>query len=416
MQNNNIQTIKFGPPWDEEYEAYCEGRLLDPYPLFAWLLEHHPIHWSKQMDGWFICRHEDAVKVLVDPRFSSNRASVNMRKLPVEMQTRFHALGEHISNWLGFMDEPRHTEIRRIMGRFLNAKEANKLMNRIELLSKELVNKMPPHADLVAEVAHALPLTIISEILGIPLEDRSRFRQTVINISDYAAEAGPTVVAAAERAHAGVKELTSYFEELLARRKAAPQNDIVTQLATSIAEEAKLSLPGILGLCVFFFAAGHDTTEMLIGSSSLLLLQHPEVITQLRDHPELIPAAVEEFLRLESPVTLLSRLATEDVELGGHRIRGGDSVLLCLSAANRDHQMFPDPNQIRLDRPSTNKHLAFGWAGHFCLGAPLARLEGKMAIGALLDRLAISRLEDPIPHWHQRQGLRALKDLWIRPA
>jgi pimeloyl-[acyl-carrier protein] synthase len=402
--------------WPEVYQAYCEGRLDDPYPLLALLQERYPIHWSEPLDAWLLCGHADVVKALSDPRFSSDRASVNMRKLPADMQIRLQALGEHIANWLGFMDPPRHTEIRRLLARIFTPRLAKTFEARVSTLSDELVGRMTaPRVDLVAGLAHPLPLAVICDILGIPLEDRDRFWQAVINISDYVAEAGPGVVSAAERAHEGVMEMTSYFTSLVEQRRDQPEDDVVSQIATTISEAVGMSVAEILGICVFLFSAGHDTTTSLISSSTLVLLQHPEALARLREDPTLMPTAVDEFLRYETPIPLISRVAAEDFDLAGHRIRRGDSMVLCVAAANRDPAVFENPQEPRIDR-TPNKELAFGWGAHFCLGAPLARMEASFALTAVIDKLAASKMEDPVPQWHPRHGLRALRELWIVPA
>jgi pimeloyl-[acyl-carrier protein] synthase len=402
--------------WQDVYQTYCEGRLDDPYPLLALLQEQYPIHWSEPLDAWLLCGHADVVKALSDPRFSSDRASVNMRKLPADMQLRLQALGEHIANWLGFMDPPRHTEIRRLLVRIFTPRLAKTFEDRVRALSDELVGRMTaPRVDLVAGLAHPLPLAVICDILGIPLEDRDRFWQAVINISDYVAEAGPGVVAAAERAHEGVMEMTTYFTSLVEQRRRQPEDDVVSQIATTISEAVGMSVAEILGICVFLFSAGHDTTTSLISSSTLALLRHPEAIARLREDPTLMPTAVDEFLRYETPIPLISRVASEDFDLAGHRIRRGDSMVLCVAAANRDPAVFENPQEPRIDR-TPNKELAFGWGAHFCLGAPLARMEASFALTAVLEKLAASKMEDPVPQWHPRHGLRALRDLWIVPT
>jgi pimeloyl-[acyl-carrier protein] synthase len=402
--------------WQDVYQTYCEGRLDDPYPLLALLQEQYPIHWSEPLDAWLLCGHADVVKALSDPRFSSDRASVNMRKLPADMQLRLQALGEHIANWLGFMDPPRHTEIRRLLARIFTPRLAKTFEDRVRALSDELVGRMTaPRVDLVAGLAHPLPLAVICDILGIPLEDRDRFWQAVINISDYVAEAGPGVVAAAERAHEGVMEMTTYFTSLVEQRRRQPEDDVVSQIATTISEAVGMSVAEILGICVFLFSAGHDTTTSLISSSTLALLRHPEAIARLREDPTLMPTAVDEFLRYETPIPLISRVASEDFDLAGHRIRRGDSMVLCVAAANRDPAVFENPQEPRIDR-TPNKELAFGWGAHFCLGAPLARMEASFALTAVLEKLAASKMEDPVPQWHPRHGLRALRDLWIVPT
>jgi len=199
---------------------------------------------------------------------------------------------------------------------------------------------------------------------------------------------------------------------LIDQRRRAPQDDVVSLLANTATDAIHLTVPEILGICVFLFSAGHDTTTSLISSAALTLLQHPAALAQLRNDPALMPTAVEEFLRVECPIPLISRLAREDMEFAGCSVRRGDAVLFCVAAANRDPDVFEKPDQVRIDR-MPNKQLAFGWGAHFCLGAPLARTEARFALQGLVDRLASSRIEDPLPAWHHRIGLRALRDLWI---
>jgi len=411
MNNDKIVGI-----WADKYQAYCEGRLADPYPLYAWLLEHHPVHWSEQMQSWFVVRYADVTQVLSDPRMSSDRAHVNMNKLPSEMQRRCVSLQVNISNWLGFMDEPRHMEVRRFLAKVFTPKEALAAEDRMKAISKELVSQLGhPRADLVEELAHPLPLSIVGDLLGVPEKDRKRFVQAMNDIGDFVGEAGPNVIAAAERAHAGLVKLEEYFKGLIAQCKKEPMPGLITALATTVSESMNLGLEQILGLCVFIFEAGQETSKSLISSSALMLLQNPEFIARLQANPSLMPTAIEEFLRAEPPIPLISRVAREDLEYGGQKISAGETVIACVGAANRDPLVFPEPNRIILDR-SRNKHLSFGWAQRFCLGAHLARAEARCALTAVLDRLANSRLEDPVPAWHDRSGFRALRELWINPA
>lgn len=409
-------TLTLDQPWSDLYESYCEGQLADPYALFAWLLAHHPAHWSEPLHGWLICRHADVVQGLLDPRLSSDRASVNMRNLPLDMQVRVQGLGEHLSHWLGFTDPPRHSEIRRILARVFTPKLAQSLEDLVQRTTDDLIAQMTPsRVDLVAALAHPLPLTVIGEILGIPRQDRGRFRQAVIDVSDFVAEAGPSAVRAAERAYAGVQEMSAYFAWLIEQRQREPREDVVSLLANTATAALDLTVSEILGICVFLFSAGHDTTTSLIGSSALALLQHPAALAQLRRDPALMPCAVEEFLRFECPIPLISRLASADMDFAGCPVRRGDAVFFCVAAANRDPAVFEEPNQLLIDR-TPNRQLAFGWGAHFCLGAPLARTEARIALQGLVDRLASSQLEDAQPSWHPRIGLRALRDLWIVPA
>jgi cytochrome P450 len=268
--------------------------------------------------------------------------------------------------------------------------------------------------DVISDFAYLMPVTVICERMGIPLEDITRFQAWVEDIVAFTDAPASGWAETAEVALSGLTCLSQYFKEIIQHKRDEPGEDMISQLVSPEPWSDALHAQKLLAMCVQLLVGSHDTTSALIGNSLLLLLQNPEVAEQLGARPERIESAIEEFLRYESPAPRNSRIAMADLELGGQQIREGQTVALMLSAANRDPQQFSDPDRLDISR-SPNRHLAFGSGAHFCLGAPLARLEGQIAITTILQRLPglrpveQSALERPL--WHASTGLRMLKTL-----
>jgi len=265
--------------------------------------------------------------------------------------------------------------------------------------------------DLIADLAFPLPVIVISEMLGVPAADRDRFRQWSLDVARsldaIALPVGPEVI---ERGNVARRALADYFRGLIAERRQRPQADLLTGLIAAEEQGDTLSQPELLATCVLLLVAGHETTVNLIGNGMLALLRHPAELRKLSAEPALLPSAVEELLRWDSPVQRTGRIAATDVELGGTLIPKGALVSAVLGAANRDPAHFPEPDRLDLARPD-NRHLAFGWGIHFCLGAPLARVEGQIAIGALARRLPGLALATDRPEWRESSALRGLRAL-----
>ncbi|MBW8484983.1 cytochrome P450 [Actinomadura parmotrematis] len=291
------------------------------------------------------------------------------------------------------LDPPDHTRLRRLVGKAFTARLVERLRPRIAALVDELLGGLRGEVDLIAGLAYPLPVILISELLGVPPEDRDRFK----GWSDILARGldpdfllPPAELAARDAAR---EEFAAYFRGLAARRRAEPRDDLLSALVAVPPGDDALTEEELLATCVLLLVAGHETTVNLIGNGTLALLRHPDQLAWLRAHPEAMPAAVEELLRYDPPVQLTLRTALADTELAGHEIAKGQLVLLLIGAANRDPAVFADPDRLDLARyldggasgPAA-RHLAFGLGIHFCLGAPLARLEGELALRGLLDR------------------------------
>jgi unspecific monooxygenase len=283
------------------------------------------------------------------------------------------------------MDPPDHTRLRRLVSKAFTARLIERLRPRIEQVVQELLADASGEVDLIRALAYPLPVILISELLGVPAQDRDRFKGWSDALArgldpDFLLPAADI----AERDQARL-EFAAYFQELSALRRSDPRDDLLSALVAVSDGGDALTEQELLATCILLLVAGHETTVNLIGNGALALLRHPDQLAWLRTHPEAVPAAIEELLRYDPPVQLTLRTALQDTELAGATIKRGELVLLLTGAANRDPTVFEDPDRLDLQRAASG-HLSFGLGIHFCLGAPLARLEGEIALAALLRR------------------------------
>jgi cytochrome P450 len=380
--------------------------LADPHPLLAELRESGPVH---RIDGstglpvWMVTRYDDVLAALSDPRLSND---------PHHASALTEVLrGDFLSRSMIGTDPPEHTRLRRLVSKAFTARRVEGLRPRVEEITDALLDRISPrgNADLVADFGLPLPITVIGELLGIPEADRDRFREWTDEMLDRPFDPGSDlalVAAARERMH-------GYLADLVAAKRARPADDLLTDLVEATDEGERLDAQELLAMTFLLLIAGYVTTVSLIGNGTLALLRQPEQLDRLSADPSLVPQMVEELLRFDGPVNPgLTRFALEDLEIGGVRIPRGDMVMLAIAAADRDPRRFPDPD--RLDVGAADRgHLAFGHGLHYCLGAPLARLEGQVAFTALLTRLpglALAAREDEL-RWTGGGVLRGLREL-----
>lgn len=379
----------------------------DPYPFYHRLREADPVHQSP-LGFWVLTRYEDCVMVLRDPRFgragfeglleSVYGNTVEQGRLPTSML---------------FRDPPDHTRLRGLVSRAFTPRVVEGLRPRIQQIVDGLLDRVQGagRMEVISDLAYPLPVTVISEMLGVPEEDRERIKQWSADIARSLDAIGlPTDQGIADRGRTGRRAIGDYFRSLIPDRKKRPRGDLLSLLIEAEEQGDKLSEGELLATCVLLYIAGHETTVNLIGNGLLALLRHPEELERLRDAPSLIQSAVEELLRYDGPVQRTARIANADVELGEHKIPKGSMVVPVIGAANRDPAHFPDPDRLDVSRPD-NRHIAFGFGIHFCLGAPLARLEGQITLGTLLHRLPRLALSTERPEWRESQVLRGLKAL-----
>jgi len=385
----------------------------DPYPTYHRLRGEDPVHWSETVGAWLLTRYDDVSTTLRDPRHfsSSGRFSAVLEGLNGDERVAVRPLEEHFTVGLLGSDPPDHTRLRGLINRAFTPRVVEGLRPRVQEIVDGLLDAAAPRGqmDLVRDFAYPLPATVIAELLGAPADAQDDFKEWSDGILAFQGigRATPELLARSQRDLLAMRE---FLTELLAERRTTPREDLLSRLVAAETDGQGLSEAELLTTCVTLLTAGHETTTNLIANGLLTLLRHPEQCQRLRDAPELMPGAVEEMLRFESPLQRNPRRVAADVELRGKRLRRGEFVFQVLGAANHDPEQFPDPDRFDIGR-QPNRHLAFGYGIHFCLGAPLARLEAAIAIGTLLRRLPGLRLASDAVEWQEHGLLRALSSL-----
>jgi cytochrome P450 len=378
----------------------------DPYPYYETLRAEAPVAYSEALGGWLLTRYDDVLATLQDTRhFSSQgRMLAALERLPGDARGQFKPFEDHFTVGLISSDPPNHTRLRGLVNRAFTPRVIERLLPRIQQLVDELLDAVQPRGamDIVRDLAYPLPAIVIAELLGAPPEAREDFKVWSDGILAFQ---GMGVVTPEVLAHSQhhLLAMRAFLNELLAQRRRKPQDDLLSHLAAAEMEGDRLTQSELLTTCVTLLTAGHETTTNLIANGLYTLLRHPAELATLRADPALMPSAIEEMLRYESPVQRNPRRVADDFEYGGASLRRGDYVLQMLGAANRDPAVFSEPLRFNLAR-QPNRHLAFAFGIHFCVGAPLARLEGPVAIGTILRRMPRLALSGEPVQW-QPHGL-----------
>lgn len=377
--------------------------LADPYPLYHQLRSSDPVHWDPSLGSWVLTRYADVASALQDARLSAQRVAWTGE--PHE------PLSRALSKQMLFLDPPDHTRLRRLVHKSFTPRMVESMRPRIEQRVNELLDaaQNAGRMDVIHDLASPLPITVIAEMLGVPVEERRQLKNWS---NDFAALIG-TLSLTEDRvlqARQSTMMMTDYLSEVVRERRQSPRDDLLSALIAAEEQGDALSAEELVLNSVLLLVAGHETTTNLIGNGLLALLRHPEERRRLLEEPALIGSAVEELLRYDSPVQFTDRIARESLEIGGQRIEPGQTVTMVLAAANRDPAQFPEPDRLDLGRRE-NRHVAFGHGIHFCLGAALARLEGQIGIQTLLSRFPGLRLGSRTLHWRANQVVRGLQSL-----
>lgn len=381
--------------------------LADPYPYYAALRQHDPVSWSERLRAWVLTRYEDVHEALRDPRLiSGRRVASYVADLSAEDLRNFQPLYDQIGKWIGNLDPPDHTRLRGLVNKAFTPRMVEQQEPRIDRLVHELLDTVVDEGrmDFVSDFAYPLPAIVIAEMLGVPPADRDRFMRWSEDLTRYSGT-GQAQINVARDAARSAQELSAFFGDLAKQRRAAPREDLISNLVQAEDEGDRLSEQELLSMCGFLIVAGHETTMALLANGMLALLRSRGQMDRWRKDSALTKSAVEELLRYDSPIQHQTRTAVGDFELRGRTIRDGQRVMPFLGAANRDAEQFEQPDGLDLARQS-NRHLAFGYGIHFCLGAPLARLEAQIAFPAILDRLPDMRLSETAPPYRQHTSNR----------
>jgi cytochrome P450 len=383
----------------------------DPYPMLARLRREAPIYFSEPWEAWLVTRHADVHAGFRDERLSADRAAAFARHVPAALADEVAPLVNNVRRWALFIDPPAHKRVRALLNRAFSPRLINGLRPRIVAIVNQLLDASNGHDqfDLVQLLAVPLPVLVIGELMGLPPEDRERLKTWSDDLAALLGAATPTLplLRGAVRA---IVELEAYFREHIAERRRTPREDLLTALVASEADGAILDEQELVATAAMMLFGGHETTTHLIGNGVHALARHPGQWRRLHAEPALAPSAVEELLRYDSPVQRMGRVVKTELVLHGQRLGAGQRVFLMLGAANRDPDVFAAPDELDLER-ADNKHLAFGWGAHYCVGAALGRLEAELVLAELARRFVTLTLDgETPPHLHNAtvRGLSAL--------
>ncbi len=366
---------------------FTEAIRRNPYPAYAQMRGASPVFHDPGTDLWMVFDYDGARRVLNDHDTFSSRCG---------------------HDWLIFHDPPRHTKLRALISKAFTPRSVANLEPRIRELSRELLDQAAGRGeiDLAADFSVPLPMRVIAEMIGVPPADRARYHRwsdVILDMSYTIGDRGEAARAANEAFRAVSVEMNDYLTGLLAERRSAPRDDLLTRLLHAEVDGERLTQEEILGFFQLLIVGGQETTTNLINNAVLCFLEHPDQLARLRAAPDLLPSAIEEVLRYRAPLQWMFRVTKRDAEVHGRAIPAGKVVIAVIGSANRDPRHFPDADRFDVSR-APNPHLAFGHGIHFCLGAPLARLEARVALADFLGRVKGFALAEDRP-WEPRKAL-----------
>jgi cytochrome P450 len=387
--------------------------IANPYPFYERFRREAPI-FRDPAGVWLLSRYADGLAALQSGRVSANRLDQVRQLRPDAENAEIRSFFDSLKLQILFLDPPEHTRIRALVTKAFTPARVEQMRARIARIVESLLDATLPSGsmDVIADLAVPLPMMVICDMLRIPDEDRARLKRWS---ADYATFIGGSIMLPPDAMLAlarSMAEFLGYFRELCQQRRGDPGDDLLTVLLQAEDGGTTLDRDDVCATSVLLIAAGHETTTNLIGNGLLALLRQPEALQRLREDPALFPAAVEELLRFDSPVQMVVRRAIDHIAVGGERIAAGDIFYALVGSANRDPERFANPDELDFTRPN-NRHLAFGHGPHYCLGAPLARLEAQFALSALLARTKEIRLREDPPPWRPNPALRGLRALAI---
>jgi len=371
--------------------------LRNPHPIFAWLRQEDPVHWSEPMSGWIVTGYDDILEALTDSDVYSAERLGNVRKhLPAGAQSSAEEILRYLNSWMVFRDPPDHTRLRRHMAGVLNLPTFESLRGAVAELTTMLLDQLPDDdvINMLPSFSILLPGMVVMELMGV---DRDRLLEVKSWSDDMMLFIGSArgVPDKYERAKRGAVSMATLFKELIAKRRVDPRDDMLSQLIASEIDGRGLQDDELVGCLMMVLNGGHETTANLINNSLLALAHNPDTLAWLRANPDGMETAVEEFLRYDSPILSVGRMVKEETELGGKQLSAGERLFFMLLSANRDEEVFDDPTRLDVTR-NPNPHMAFGKGPHFCLGTPLARIEGQIVLGEIIRRYSSIELAEPV--------------------
>jgi len=392
------------------YQLLNPQVLANPYPLFHRLRSEDPVHWDPFLHAWIVTRYKDVVTVLY--HYSAGRTPTPEQLTAMGLES-LNPIAQVMVKQMLFLDAPAHTRMRSLAAHAFTPARVEVLREHIRDITNTLLDRVlsAGHMDVIGDLAEPLPCIVTAEMLGVPVEDHQQLKlwsqdfAEMLGNFQHNAERAPRILKS-------IEEMTDYFRSAMHEQRLRPRAGLISSLMNAEIQGDRLSEDEVIANCIVTMVGGQETTTNLIGNGVLSLLRNPDQLAKLRADLSLIPSAVEELLRYESPSQHTARLAPEDTVLGEKRIRKRQAVIAVMAAGNRDPERFSDPDRLDITR-TDNRHLAFGWAAHFCFGAALARIEGQTAFELMLRRLPNWALDPEPLTWRANLGLRGLTALPI---
>lgn len=386
----------------------------NPFPTFTRLQDEDPVHWSPALRAWVLTRYDDVRQMLLADTLSPDRLRPFYAQLQGQRRDTLAEVMRYLSLWMVFRDPPEHTRLRKLVGTVFNLKALEAMAEPVGRVVDHLFEQLPTDrpVDWARQVAAPLPAYVIMDMLMIPHAAFPELKEASDELRAFVggARADGDRYATARR---GAERLASFFRALIAERRAVPGDDFISRMMAARDESGRLSEDELVATCMLVLFAGHETTTHLLGNAVHALLDHPDQLQRLRDDPGLIHSAVEEFLRYDGPSHALARVVKADHEIGGKWLRAGDRVFGFANAGNRDPRAFSDPQGLDITR-TPNRHLTFGFGLHFCMGAPLARIEGQQCIARLLQRFKRIARAPGEPEWIDALAMRGVSRLPVQ--
>lgn len=386
----------------------------NPFPVYSQLQDDDPVHWCESLRSWVLTRYDDVRQVAMSDVMSPDRLRPFYAQLKGERREILAEVMRYLSLWMVFRDPPEHTRLRRLVGTAFTPRSIEALAEPVSRVVDQLLDALPKNqsVDWAQQVAMPLPAYVILDLLGIPHQSYADLKAWSDDLRAFvgSSRADPDRY---NRARHGATQLAGFFREVIAARRAAPGEDFVSRMITARDEQGSLSEDELVATCMLVLFAGHETTTHLLSNSANALLDHPDQLQRLRDNPALINPAVEEFLRYDGPSNAITRVVSADHEIGGKLLRSGDRVFAMVNAANRDPRRFDDPQGLDIARQN-NRHLTFGFGLHFCLGAPLARLEAQLCFAGLIQRFGKIERAAGETEWIDSLAMRGLSRLPVQ--
>lgn len=388
----------------------------DPYPVYESMRRSAPVHFSDANAGrtWFVPRFADVINVLRDDRFSAAmKAPGFINQFPSDQRAEFEPFNKSVAGWVVLQDPPAHRQLRHLMNKGFTRRLISTLRPKVTDIATGLVEKMAeqPQIELMRDFAQPFPAAVIAQMFEVPAADLSTFVSWSDDIVHFAGSLRPSLEEARAAQH-GLLSMTEFFRALLPERRSNPGDDVVSLLVSVGQDGQQLTDEQVLANCAQLIVAGHETTRNLVANGLWILIQHPDQAEKLKGDPSLMPSAIREMMRFESPLQFVRRVAREDFQYLGEQIRAGDGVITILGSANRDSNVFADPDRFDVTRNPTD-HVALGYGPHVCLGAALAEMETEVALSLLLERFPDVHALGPEPTRVMNPMLRGFAELHL---